>query len=134
MLLTYNYCLVWPIIKNLVNCASAWASKLFIRLQNVMLALRRKSLSLNIKCLSGFWGNKGTKRKYRGEQRNMTPVLGHTGTQTSQKETFLSIKYIKNRWSRDFIYGHLSTAAITRPQTLVVYKYSLCEYLNWESG
>ena len=30
--------------------------------------------------LPGVLGNKGTKGKYRGEQGNMTPVLGNTGT------------------------------------------------------
>ena len=30
--------------------------------------------------LPGVLGNKGTKRKYRREQGNMTPVLGNTGT------------------------------------------------------
>ena len=33
-----------------------------------------------IEGLPGVLGNKGTKRKYRREQRNMSPVLGNTGT------------------------------------------------------
>ena len=32
--------------------------------------------------LPGVLGNKGTKGKYRREQRNMTPVLGSSGMRT----------------------------------------------------
>lgn len=49
----------------------------------------------------------------------MNPILGNMGTQTIvvRTVTFLSIKYIEDRCTRDFSYGHLSTTDITRPQT-----------------